>query len=321
MADHPIPSSRARDLVAGAYDTHIHVAPDVMKRRIDDLALAPRFAEVGLAGFVLKSHYVPTAERAAVVNAAVPECRAVGAITLNGSVGGLNPIAVDIAGRGGAQVVWLPTVDSANQRECTASEPEGATPPMWARLQDELRADGMAADPVDVLDQNGAVREITRQVLRVIAKHDMTLATGHLSTAEIEVVARAAVDEGVRRVVVTHPEFTSQRVQTERQRALAQTGVLLERCFTTPYTGKVSWQTWVDNIRAAGPENSVLSSDLGQPFNPPVEDGLAILADWLLAEGFTEPEIRTMAVDNSRWIAGADAERAGTRTATEEVSR
>ncbi len=321
MADHPRPSSRARELVAGAYDTHIHVAPDVMTRRIDDLALAPRFAETGLAGFVLKSHYASTAERAAVVTAAVPECHAVGAITLNGAVGGLNPIAVDIAGRGGAQIVWLPTVDSANQRQCTASEPEGATPPMWARLQEELRADGMAADPVDVLDENGALRQATRQVLRVIAKHDMTLATGHLSTGEIEIVAQAALEEGVRRVVVTHPEFTSQRVEAERQRALARSGVLLERCFTTPYTGKVTWRTWVDNISSAGPENSVLSSDLGQPFNPPVEDGLALLADWLLAEGFTEAQVRTMTVDNSRWLAGVDAERGGTRTATKEDAR
>src|SRR4051794_7645960 len=155
MGDHPTPSSRARELVAGAYDIHIHVAPDVMRRRIDDLALAPKFAEVGLAGFVLKSHYVPTTERAAVVRAAHPGFGAVGAITLNGSVGGMNPIAVELAGRGGAQVVWLPTVDSANQRECTASDPEGAEPPMWAKLQDELRAEGMAADPVDVVDADG----------------------------------------------------------------------------------------------------------------------------------------------------------------------
>jgi hypothetical protein len=49
----------------------------------------------------------------------------------------------------------------------------------------------------------------------------------------------------------------------------------------------------------------VLSSDLGQPFNPPVEDGLALLADRLLAEGFTDKDVRTMAVDNSRRLAGA----------------
>ena len=64
---HPVPSDAARSLVAGAYDTHVHIAPDVMDRRIDDLSLAARFAQVGLAGFVIKSHYVTTAERAAVV--------------------------------------------------------------------------------------------------------------------------------------------------------------------------------------------------------------------------------------------------------------
>ncbi|WP_262402652.1 hypothetical protein [Actinomadura sp. CNU-125] len=80
----------------------------------------------------------------------------------------------------------------------------------------------------------------------------------------------------------------------------------MERCFTTPYTGKVSWDLWIENIKAVGPEHSVLSSDLGQPFNPPVEDGLALMADRLLAEGFTEDDIEVMAVRNSRWLAGAD---------------
>jgi hypothetical protein len=259
-----------------------------------------------MAGFVLKSHYVPTAERAEVVRRAHPGVDALGAITLNASVGGLNPIAVEIAGRGGARFVWLPTVDSANQRSCLAEEPEGATPPMWARLQADLAAAGMAADPVDVLDAEGKVLERTRQVLRLIAKHDMTLATGHLHQDESTAVIDAALDEGVRRIVVTHPEFTSQRIGVQRQRALAEKGVLLERCYTTPFTGKVSWDVWLGNIRDVGPRHSVISSDLGQPFNPPVEDGLALAADRLLAAGFTDDEVRLMTVHNSRWLAGAD---------------
>jgi Family of unknown function (DUF6282) len=305
MTAHPRPSDHARELVRGAYDVHIHVAPDVMRRRIDDVTLAGRFAAVGMAGFVLKSHYVPTAERAEVVRKARPDIDALGAITLNASVGGMNPIAVEIAGRGGAKVVWLPTVDSANQRHSQAAEPEGATPPMWAQLQADLREAGMAADPVEVLAADGSVAERTRQVLRLIAKHDMALATGHLHQDESAKVIDAAVRAGVRRIVVTHPEFTSQRIGVERQRALAAQGALLERCFTTPYTGKVEWDLWLHNIRAAGPENSVLSSDLGQPFNPPVEDGLALCSDRLLAAGFTDDEIRTMAVHNSRWLVGA----------------
>jgi hypothetical protein len=231
---------------------------------------------------------------------------AVGAITLNGSVGGMNPIAVEIAARGGARFVWLPTVDSANQRSCLADDPEGAQPPMWAQLQDDLRAAGMAADPVEVLDAQGALRPETRQVLEVVARHDLVLATGHLHGDEIRTVVREAADLGVRRIVVTHPEFTSQRLELERQRELAELGALLERCYTTPYTGKVEWDLWFKNIRETGCEHSVVSSDLGQPFNPPVEHGLALAADRLLDAGFDDDEVRTMTVHNSRALVGAD---------------
>ncbi len=273
-----------------------------MERRIDDLSLAARFAQVGLAGFVLKSHYVTTAERAAVVRKAVPGVDVLGAITLNGSMGGMNPAAVEIAGRLGARIVWMPTVDSRNQRSSTAADLPGSKPAMWGALQADLHAQGIVPDVVEVVSGDGTVLEDVRKVLRVIAKHDMVLATGHLSAPEILAVVRDARALGVRRVVVTHPEFTSQRLTVAQQRELAAEGALLERCFTTPYTGKVSWSDLFDNIRAVGVEHSILSSDLGQPFNPPVEDGIALFADRLLEAGFKEDEVRVMAVDNSRLI-------------------
>jgi hypothetical protein len=299
---HPVPSAAALSLVAGAYDTHVHIAPDVMERRIDDLSLAARFAQTGLAGFVIKSHYVTTAERASVVRAAVPGVDVLGAITLNGSMGGMNPAAVEIAGRLGARIVWMPTVDSRNQRSSTATDLPGSKPAMWGALQADLHAQGIVPDVVEVIDADGVVLEQVRKVLRVIAKHDMVLATGHLAAPEILAVVKAAKAEGVRRVIVTHPEFTSQRLTVPQQQELAAQGALLERCFTTPYTGKVSWEDLFANIRAVGVEHSILSSDLGQPFNPPVEDGLPLFADKLLEAGFTEDEIRVMAVDNSRFI-------------------
>jgi len=298
------PSSHARAIVRGAYDTHVHVAPDVMPRLIDDTALARRCAEVGLAGFVTKSHYLPTAERAEVVRTNVPGVDVLGAITLNASVGGLNPVAVEIAGRQGAAIVWLPTVDSANQRRSRAKDPEGAIPPMWAAVQDDLAARGMLPPAVEVVDATGKVLPETEAILQLVAVHGMTLATGHLDAAEIVAVVDAALEIGVREVVVTHPEFTSQRLPVDVQRRLAERGALLERCFTTPHTGKVTWEKLVENIRAVGSEHSVLSSDLGQPFNPPVEDGLALMADHLLAVGFTDDEVHKMTVVNSRRVAG-----------------
>jgi hypothetical protein len=303
MTDHPVPSDRARAMVVDAYDTHVHIAPDVMPRRIDDVALAKRFAAVGMAGFVLKSHYVSTAERAEVVRGVVPGVDVLGAVALNASVGGMNPVAVEIAGRQGARTIWFPTVDSVNQRESRAELPEGATAPMWATLQDDLAGKGIKAPAIAVLDGSGAVLPEVRDVLRVIAAHDMVLATGHLSQRETVAVVDAGFDAGIRRIVVTHPEFTSQRLPVDVQQRLAGRGALLERCFTTPYTGKVTWEELFDHIRAVGPEYSILSSDLGQPFNPPVEDGLALMADRLLEAGFTEEEIHVMAVLNTRRMA------------------
>ena len=52
--------------------------------------------------------------------------------------------------------------------------------------------------------------------------------------------------------------------------------------------------------------NSVLSTDLGQVFNPPVEDGMALMVDRLLDAGFGEEEVYVMAVVNTRLVAGAE---------------
>jgi Family of unknown function (DUF6282) len=298
--------------VAGGYDLHVHVAPDVMRRRIDDYSLAARFRDDGLAGFVLKSHYTMTAERAAVVRAAVPGAEVLGAIALNGAVGGMNPVAVEIAARSGARVVWLPTVDAVNERRSRAASPPGATPPQWAALQDEFTELGIAASPVPVLGPGGTVLPQVLDVLAVIARHDLVLATGHLGRDEIFAVVDAARDAGVPRIMITHPEFTSQRLSVADQRALAERGALLERCFTTPYTGKVDWAVMTDHIRAVGARHSVLSSDLGQPFNPPVEDGLALMADFLLGAGFSDEEVHLMAVRNTRALA---AQMSGTAAA------
>ena len=303
MADQQ-PSARARELLRGAFDTHVHIDPDVVQRKVDDLTLARRFEQLGIAGMVLKSHYTSTAERARVVSAAVPGVQTLGAISLNRAVGGINPLALEIAAREGARTVWLPTVDSVNESH-ERELPAGAKPAAWVKLQLELRDQGIEIEPVPVVDEQGAVLAEVRTVLAMIARHGMLLATGHLSRDEIFAVVQVAIEEGVREIVITHPEFPSQSLTPADQRALAERGALLERCFTTPHTGKVEWERWLQNIRLAGAQHSVLSTDLGQIFNPPVEDGLALMVDRLLAAGFDEQEVHTMAVVNTRRVAGA----------------
>jgi hypothetical protein len=303
--EHPVPSRRARELVRGGFDPYVHVAPDFAPRRITDLGLAERCAEVGLAGFAPTSHYTATHERAAVVNAAAGGRFAVGAIVLNHAVGGLNATAVEVAARQGVRFVWLPTVSASGEfARVEGADPNGNVP-VWVRFELELRAAGATPRAVPVLDGDGEPLPELLAVLRVVARHGLVLNTGHLSRDEIFPVVEAAVAAGVEHVVVTNPEFPSHKLSPADQQRLAEKGALLQRALTTPYTGKCTWEEIFAATRAVGARHTVWGTDLGQVFNPPVEDGLAIMADRFLEAGFSEEEVRIMAVENTRTVAGA----------------
>ena len=291
------PSDNAWKAIQGGYDLQVHVAPDVIERRIDDLDLAKEFLARGLKGFVLKSHYFPTAERAQVVSKAIPGIHAYGAIVLNHSIGGINPVAVELAGRSKCRIVWMPTVDAANE---TAGRPDGTKKhlPFWAKIQLELAATGIAPPPMTVLDDRGNLTETTRICLELIRKYNMILATGHLGRREIFALVKAGREMKLERVMVTHAEFPSQNLTPGEQLELADLGAFIEHCFTTMHTGKASWEGVVESIRKAGPERCIISTDLGQTINPPVADGFAMFAETLLQNGFTTSEVRTMAVIN-----------------------
>jgi len=177
--------------------------------------------------------------------------------------------------------------------EAEHADPDGNVP-VWVRFELELRAAGARPQAVPIDDALGPV-------LDIVARHGLVLVTGHLSRDEVFAVVEAA---NVPHVVVSGPEFPSHRISPEDQVALADQGALLMRAFTTPYTGKCTWDDVFTATRAVGAHSTVWCSDLGQVFNPPVEDGLALMADRHLDAGFSEEEIRIMAVDNTRRLAG-----------------
>jgi hypothetical protein len=280
-----------------AYDLQIHVGPDVIARRIDDIDCAKEFLAHGMKGFVLKSHYIQTGERAQVVTKAVPGSRVFGAVTLNHSVGGLNPVAVELAGRTGCKIVWMPTVDAKNE---TAGRLDGGSTklPFWAKIQRELAAEGISPPPLTVIDERGELVDAARRCMERIATHNMILATGHLGRREIFALVRTAKTMGLRKVLVTHAEFPSQNLTGDEQKELADMGALIEHCFTTTYTAKATWDTTFANIRKSGVQRTVISTDLGQTINPPVAEGFGMFAQKLLDAGFSVEEVRTMAVTN-----------------------
>jgi hypothetical protein len=236
----------------------------------------------------------------------VPGVEVVGALALNQAVGGMNALAVEIAAREGARIVWMPTVDSPAETAGRTEPKPGDKVPQWARLQHELRELGLGVEPVHVTGPDGRLLPETRDVLRAIARHDLILATGHIARDDTFAVVDGALEEGVAHIVVTHPEFPCQDFSLEDQRELAARGCLLERCLSTPLSGKTSWEHVFDGVRAVGVERTLFSSDCGNPDYPPVEDGLALWADRLLGDGFEEDEVRELIVGQSRRLAGAE---------------
>lgn len=298
------PSDKARDLVQGAYDLHVHSGPDVIKRIASDIEVTEAFKQHKLGGYVIKSHYTHTGGRAQLIREMAPDVDVLGALTLNSAVGGMNALAVEMAARDGVRLVWFPTVDAEYETAGRVKPQPGAKLPFWAATQHELLEQGVQSNPVPVVDADMQVLPEARAVIKSIARHDLILATGHLSRDEIFAVVDVALEEGVERIVITHPEFPSQNISIEDQLSLVERGVMLERCFVTFHSGKCSWERLFEITRAVGAEHSFLASDLGQPHNPPVEDGLALMAQRFLDAGFAEDAVHLMAVENTRKLAG-----------------
>jgi hypothetical protein len=203
-------------------------------------------------------------------------------------------------------VCWLPSVDNANELENVAGQRDESKLPYWMSIAREMRALGIAGSFLNVTE-DGKVTQATRQCLEIIAKHDMVLATSHIRPAEVVPVVKTAQEVGVQRIIITHPEFPTTLLSIGQQQELARFGVYFERCFTTPNTGKISWEQVYANIREVGPASTILATDLGQTTAPYPDEGLGVFVDKLLSNGFTEGEIRGMVRDNPGQVLGARA--------------
>src|ERR1051325_8180798 len=103
---------RAQTLT-GAIDIHAHTDPDGVPRSIDAIDLAKLAKSRGMRSIVLKNHYEPTASLAYIVRKEVPGIDVFGGISLDLTVGGVNPAAVEWMTKvkgGYGKVVWLPTL-------------------------------------------------------------------------------------------------------------------------------------------------------------------------------------------------------------------
>ena len=283
-------------LLKDAYDLHIHSGPDVMPRKFDDVDMAQRIIAAGMKGYIIKSHYFCTSERAQLIRKMFPLCHAMGSITLNSSVGGINPTAVEMAGRSGAKIVWFPTVDSVNELEHLAHSPSDKLP-YWAKIKRQMEAEGVFSPTICILE-NGKLKDQVFDILDIIARFNMILATSHVSKAEAFALVKAAKERKVDRIIMTHVDFPATFLTIEEQKKLVRQGAFMEHTYTTPATGKVSWDIVMEQIRAIGPQHIVIGTDLGQTTGVFPDEGLMLYGKRLLENGFTEAEVRTIFVKN-----------------------
>ena len=280
------------NVMQGIIDMHIHAAPDVRARKLDDLELMEASVQRGVRAIVLKSHNVPTADRAYLVNRVAAEkypdvkFTAFGGLCLNRPVGGLNPDAVETSLKLGAKVIWLPTNTAENH----------------------YRKNGKAPSKGVVVTRDGKAVDELQDIFALVKQYNAVLATGHIGAEECFPVVEAARTAGVEKIVITHPEFWVVGMTQEQQAEIVKKyDVLLESVYAQPVNGsyKINIPDNIAAMKAIGPEHFVISTDSGQTVNPYWYESYTTYFK-AVSEVFTSEQVRKMTHDNPAWLLDID---------------
>ena len=272
--------------LAGAIDIHVHSTPDDRERSVDGLEAAIMARAHGMRAIVLKNHYDPTAGLAYMVRKQVAGLEVFGGVDLNLPVGGMNPAAVEHMAKvsgGYGRLVWMSTFDAENQ----------------VRVSKENR-------PFVSVSRSGELLQATKDVIAVIAKHQLALATGHVSAEEGLMLLREARRQGVQRLVVTHAMNTPIEMTVAQMQEAAKLGAFIEFVGGTMLSNDASARVdrFADAIRRIGPERCILSSDLGQKGNPLPADGFGAFIVALKSRGFSDQDLGRMSKENPAALLG-----------------
>jgi hypothetical protein len=283
------------DLVRGSIDMHCHHAPDAMiEGRMDALETVKLARQMGMRAVVLKSTYFPTAPMAAIIEKLVPEVKVFGSVCLDYEIGGLNHEALEPLAKFGTKVVWMPTHSSTNSRGNMRRLP-GVT----------LEGEGFSL----IDSQNNLVPEMAR-ILSIIKKYDMVLANGHISPQETFALVEAAQAIGIQKIVITHGLWVNGKVRftSDELKRLGEMGCYIEHCYVgfLPTDFRYDPKPLAEAIKFMGAEHCIISSDLGQYYNPPPAEGMRMFIALLLKNGISEHEVELMAKKNPAKLLGLD---------------
>jgi len=289
---------RAKELIEGSIDFHIHTGPDVFPRLVNDIEAAKQAKEAKMKAILLKNHVTGTGDRAQIASQVVG-FPVFGGIALNLPVGGVNPQAVEMALRMGAKEVWMPTIHAAHYLK------EVDNVPMFAKL---IKS---GIKGINLLNQDGSLTNAVRDVLAVIVQYDGILATGHISIQEAMALVPEAKKMGVKKIVVTHPLSPMENYSiNDMKEILARGATMLEHVvndITHQMKSPIPASKIAEAIKALGAETAIMSTDSGQVINPAPVCSMENFIREMLDHGIPEKDIMLMTRDNPAGMLGIQA--------------
>ena len=292
--------ARIDAILKGAIDPHVHSGPSIAARGVDHLELARELSSAGFVAAVTKDHDYAGVATAELIRKHHPELRTkvFSGIVLNNVVGGINPYAVEHTAAMGGKIVWMPTLAAENHLEWEKTS-------KWTHPASTQKM--RPATPIPVLDANKKVRDEVKDVLDIIARNDMILASGHLHVSETWIVFEEAQRRGVKRLIFTHPEDIVQASLND-VRGIAAMGAMVEHSLCMFLDGSkfktCSAEDLKRQIDAAGVDHTILCSDLGQVgvFSP--LEGFRRGVELCMELGYADADIHKMVSTNTARVLG-----------------
>ncbi|MFD2182973.1 DUF6282 family protein [Rhodoplanes azumiensis] len=291
-------------LLRGAVDPHVHSGPSIAPRALDHVALLRAASAAGFAAVVTKDHDYSSVVTAALIRTNFPELttKIYPSIVLNNVVGGFNPHAVEHTAAMGGKIVWLPTLAAENHLRWQA-QAQWSHPASTDRMRPPVG--------IPVLDAGGGVRDEVKAVLDIVARFDVTLASGHLHIGETWVVFEEAKRRGVTRLILTHPEEIV-GASLDDVAGMAAFGAHVEHSLAMFVEGSrfkiAGAEALRRHIEAAGVEKTILCSDLGQVGSVDPIEGFRRGIAMCLELGYDDDQIRHMVSLNAARVLGLEAD-------------
>ena len=296
-------------LLQGAIDPNVHSGPSIAPRGLDHVELLQQASAAGFAAVVTKDHDYSSVMTAALIRKHFPELKTkiYPSIVLNNVVGGLNPYAVEHTAALGGKIVWLPTLAAENHLRWQAQA-------KWTHpaSSDQMRP----VTPVMVLNDDKSVRDDAKEILDIVAKNDMVLASGHLHVSETWIVFEEAQRRGVKRLVFTHPEDIVDASLND-VKGIAAMGAFVEHSLCMFLDGCKFKSCEAADLRrqidAGGVEQTILASDLGQVGTYSPLEGMRRGIKMCMDLGYSDDDIRKMVSTNAARAMGFEADVAAAR--------